>query len=112
MVICKVQLTANSESPIPEIERESSWIPEAAKGKKRTDADFAPRKKRDFAPQAPESQQTRGRGENRLLIELPDRIGGSGHRFWCPGHPDPLRRRLPDSRPAGWAVQPDDRQCH
>src|SRR6202158_6509690 len=81
MVIGKVQLTANSESPIPEIERDSSWIPEAAKGKKRTTADFAPRKKRDFAPQAPESQQARGRGENRILIDLPDRIGGSGYRF-------------------------------
>ncbi len=78
IVIGKVPLPAKGKPPIPEIARKSGWIPDAAKSKKRTRTDFRPCSEREFAAEAAESEQSRGRGENRIRLELLDRFIGAG----------------------------------
>src|ERR1700674_1310216 len=81
MVIGKEGLTANGKPPIFQIAEECVWIAETAECKKRTRADFINGERSDLSAEAAEPKQSSGGSENRILIELPDRLERSGSRF-------------------------------
>ena len=74
MVIGKDGLAANGKPPIPQIAEERFWIAETAKRKERAEANFTCGKWSNFATESAESKQPSRRGENRILIELSDRL--------------------------------------
>jgi len=81
MMIWKACLAANGKPPIPKIAEERVRIAETAKCKKRTRADFVGRERSALAAETAEPKQSSRGSENRILIELPDRLERSRRRF-------------------------------
>src|SRR5713101_3164720 len=81
MMIWKARLAANGKPPIPQIAEERVRIAETAKCKKRTRADFVGRERSALAAETAEPKQSSRGSENRILIELPDRLERSRGRF-------------------------------
>src|SRR5207253_3506884 len=74
MVIGKNCLTANGKSPVSEIAEERVWITETAECKERAGTDFIGGERSDLTAEAAEPKQSSRCSENRVLIELPDRL--------------------------------------
>ena len=81
MVIGEDCLAANGKTPISKIAEERVGIAEAAEGKKRAGTDFTGGEKSDPTSEAAESKQPCRGSENRILIELPDRLKRSRRCF-------------------------------
>src|ERR1700682_2183659 len=81
MMIWKAGLAANGKPPISKIAEERIRVAETAECKKRTRADFVDRERSALAAEAAEPKQSSAGSENRILIELPDRLERSRRRF-------------------------------
>src|SRR6202030_4829738 len=81
MVIGKDSLAADGKPPISQIAEECLWIADAPKCKKRTRADFIGGERSDLSAETAEPKQSSGGSENRILIELPNRLERTRCRF-------------------------------
>src|SRR5260370_2636534 len=86
MVIGKVGMAANGKPPISEIAEKRVRIAETAERIKGTYADFVGGERGALAAEAAVSKQSSRSSENRILIELTDRLERSLCRFGTGKH--------------------------